>query len=62
MKFLKNLFNDDGAIIGLCGFDEFKSTKPRYSQKSAIEESFFNHFSAERKFETNFTGNLLLSL
>jgi len=59
MKFLKNFFDDEVTIIGLCGFDEIK---PKYSQKSTASESFFNNFSTERKFATNFKENFLLKV
>jgi hypothetical protein len=59
MRFLKNFFDDETTIVGLCGFDEIK---PKYPQRTVVSESFFNHFSTERKFETNFYGNVLLKV
>lgn len=57
MEFLRNFFNDESAVIGLCGF---KDTKMNYN-KNLIENCFFtNSFQTRKTFETNFGGNVLL--
>lgn len=59
MNFLKNFFDDDGQIIGLCGFDMMK---PKYSQNPIKTDFFFNPFETKSNFETNFSKNTMLSL
>lgn len=56
MNFLKNFFNDENTIIGLCGFE---GLKPNYVE--AIKNDFcFNPFQQKTNFETNFSKNTLL--
>lgn len=57
MNFLKNFFNDDSKIVGLCGFDNLK---PNYCQRPVMEEVFFNPYNSQNIFETNFRKNVLL--
>ena len=58
MSFLKNFFDDDGAIVGLSGF---KGMKKRYSTKSIEPEVFFNPFQQTAKaFASNYSKNPLL--
>lgn len=61
MNFLKNFFDDESKIIGLCGFEMMK---PKYSQNPIENDFFFNPFKGERLFtpnyETNFINNALL--
>lgn len=57
MKFLKNFFNDESKIIGLCGF---KSMRTGYPKSSMETDFFFNPFQREKAFETNYTRNTLL--
>jgi len=59
MNFLKNFFNDESKIIGLCGFE---TMKPKYGSNTVINDSFFEHFSVDKHFETNFSQNNLLSV
>lgn len=59
MEFLRNFFNDEGTVIGLCGF---KNIKPDYN-KNLIENCFFtNSFQTRKTFETNFKNNSLLKI
>lgn len=56
MNFLKNFFNDDSTIIGLCGFGLEKSNayaRPFTNQK-------INPFDFEKVFVTNVKENVLL--
>lgn len=57
MSFLKNLFNDNSTIIGLCGFD---MKKPNYKSSLANNDFYYNKLEAETIFETNFSTNTLL--
>lgn len=57
MKFLKNFFNDESTIIGLCGFN---LEKTYCTKKIFIDENFSNPFQQQRIFETNFSKNTLL--
>lgn len=57
MDFLKNFFNDEGKIIGLCGF---KSMKTGYPKNRTETDFFFNPFQCEKVFETNYSKNALL--
>ena len=57
MKFLKKIFDDDAAKIGLCGF---KSLKPQYNTTVIEKDFFFNPFESQKVFETNFSKNILL--
>lgn len=57
MNFLKNFFNDDSTIIGLCSFDK---NRGEYCNKTIINEVLFNNVSFEKTFETNFSRNALL--
>lgn len=57
MNFLKNLFDDESTIIGLCGFNLEKSN---YNQNLIKKDLFFNSFQIEKVFETDFTKNVLL--
>lgn len=58
MNFLKNFFNDDSTIIGLCSFG---ITRPKST--SPIEnEIFFNPFQGGKHYETNFKNNVFLSV
>lgn len=63
MKFLKNLFEDESTIIGLCGF---KAMRPKYGQKPIMKEDFFNPFEFKKplgsNFETNLKENILLKV
>lgn len=61
MNFLKNFFDDESKIIGLCGF---KTIKQKYDETPAENTFFFNPFQGEKvyvsNFETNFSNNVLL--
>lgn len=57
MEFLKNFFNDENTIIGLCRFEMMKSD---YNKNSGEINFFTNSFQTEKVFETNFRGNVLL--
>lgn len=57
MNFLKNFFDDECKIIGLCGF---QTMKPKYNENSIDNDFFFNPFEHKRVFETNYTNNVLL--
>jgi hypothetical protein len=61
MKFLKNFFNDESTIVGLCGF---KTMRPNYSKNPIEKDFFFNPFQIEKpcafNYETNFRNNVLL--
>lgn len=60
MKFLKSFFNDEGAIVGLCGFEQMK---PKYNKKGinkGVSDVFFNPFISQNSFETNLEKNVLL--
>lgn len=57
MKFLKNFFNDDSKIIGLCGFDNMK---PNYPKKILNRDIFSRVLQTEMVFETDFDKNILL--
>ncbi|MFA7658050.1 MAG: hypothetical protein WCY19_01300 [Candidatus Gastranaerophilaceae bacterium] len=59
MKFLKNFFNDESTIVGLCGFE---TTKPKYSKSTNARENFLNRFNIQRTFETNFEQNVFLEV
>lgn len=67
MEFIKSLFNDDGAIVGLCGFEEMKPKFDKADKKgvtSGVNDAIFNPFISKRPsayiFETNFERNVLL--
>lgn len=57
MEFLKNFFNDDSKIIGLCGFD---LEKPYYSKNTFTPPVFKTGNISENFFETKLTNNILL--
>lgn len=57
MKFLKNFFNDESKIVGLCAF---KTMRPKYAQTALKADIFFNPFESNKPFETNFKQNILL--
>lgn len=61
MEFLKNFFDDDSHIIGLCGFE---SLKPKYNE-AEIRSYFFKVLKPEKQpifnYETKFTSNVFLS-
>lgn len=59
MDFLKKFFNDEGPIVGLCGF---KMTKAKYVKSSIENDFFFNHFEAKKIFETDFKQNVFLEV
>ena len=59
MNFLKNFFDDESKIIGLCSFE---TMKPKYGTKAAMDDSFFNHFSMDNHFETKFEKNIFLGV
>lgn len=59
MEFLKNFFNDDSKIIGLCGFD---LEKPYYSKNTFTPPVFKTDYKNENIFETKFNENVFLSL
>lgn len=57
MDFFKKLFNQDVAMVGLCGFNFVKAS----CKKTRIEtDFFFNPFERQRVFETNYMKNNLL--
>lgn len=65
MDFLKNFFDDESKIIGLCGF---KTLKPKYSESTVSSEKLYTYFENAQTinalfstpFETNFAKNALL--
>lgn len=61
MNFLKNFFDDESKIIGLCGF---KTIKQKHKETLPESTFFFNPFQGEKvyvsNFETNFSKNILL--
>lgn len=61
MNFLKNFFDDESQIIGLCGF---KTMRPKHNETQIENTFFFNPFQVEKvcvsDFETNFSKNILL--
>lgn len=59
MKFLKNFFDDESTIIGLCGFN---SKKPVYFEKSYVRTRFLKTLKSEKNFSTNITKNVFLSV
>ena len=59
MNFIKNFFNDESKIIGLCGF---KTIRTKYSKKTIEPDFFFNPFENNKAFETNFKKNVLLKI
>lgn len=58
MSFLKNFFNDDGMIIGLCGFN---MTKPDYNKTDVILDRLFSTCD-NKSFQTDFSKNFYLSV
>lgn len=59
MQFLKNLFNDDDTIIGLCGFD---LEKRKYNKKILSSSTFSPKTNLRNIFETKIEKNILLSV
>lgn len=59
MDFLKNFFNDDSKIVGLCAFE---TLKPNYAQKPATKTTYYNPFFAQKAYETNFSKNAFLRI
>lgn len=57
MEFLKKFFNNEGTIIGLCGFD---LEKPYYSKNTFTPPVFKACYLNENIFETKVDGNILL--
>jgi len=61
MNFLKNFFDDESKIIGLCGFQSIKKQRNETPTESTF---FFNPFQGGKvyvsNFETNFSNNVLL--
>lgn len=61
MNFLKNFFDDESKIIGLCGF---QTMRPKYSENKMEKDFFINPFQREKvyvsNFETNYKNNILL--
>lgn len=57
MNFLKNFFNDESGIVGLCGFE---TLKPKYNQNTVSNEFFFNAIQQKDIFKTDFSKNILL--
>jgi hypothetical protein len=61
MNFLKNFFNDESVIVGLCSFN---TMNPKYSENPIEKDFFFNPFESKTtyhySFETNFQNNILL--
>lgn len=57
MQFLKKFFDDNSTIIGLCSFEQMK---PKYYQRAAEENFFFNPYQFENRWETKFENNTLL--
>ncbi len=57
MQFLKNFFDDDSTIIGLCGFG---MVRQKYTETPIKNDFFFNPFVTENNFETNFSKNIML--
>lgn len=61
MKFLKQFFNDDSVIVGLCGF---KGIKPAYNESPVFNENFFRSIEFKKSdisiFETDFEKNIFL--
>lgn len=67
MEFIKRFFNDDGAIVGLCGFEEMKPKFDKANKKGITKgvcNVIFNPFIPQKpnqfNFETNFERNVLL--
>lgn len=61
MKFLKNFFNDESTIVGLCRFDSIKQKYNKNVTTSGLENDFFfNPFQTQQVFETNISRNALL--
>lgn len=58
MNFLKNFFNDDNMIIGLCGFN---MTKTSYNKTDAILDRLFSTRD-NKSFNTDFSKNFFLSV
>lgn len=59
MQFLKNLFNDDDTIIGLCGFD---LEKRKYNKNLLSSSTFSPKTNLRNIFETKIERNILLSV
>ena len=59
MNFLKNFFDDESKIVGLCGFEK---RGLGFCQKDIINNVLFTNVSFEKHFETNFTKNMFLSV
>lgn len=54
MQFLKNFFNDENTIVGLCAFERRKTSRTKFS------ESFFHDFQMREKFIPKIENNILL--
>lgn len=59
MNFIKNLFNDESTIIGLCGFEK---NKPKCYNNNIAKTAFLNTFAIKTTFETNFAKNVFLEV
>lgn len=59
MNFLKNFFNDDSTIVGLCSFEKRRAG---FCQKEIINDILFKNVSFEKSFNTNFSGNTFLNV
>lgn len=57
MEFLKNFFNDESTVIGLC---KFEKTKHRYCQTPVLEEIFFQPFLVKSVYKTDTKKNIFL--
>lgn len=57
MNFLKNFFNDESMIIGLCGF---KSMRPNYCSEAVLRNRLFAVCDSSKTFQTDASKNLFL--
>lgn len=57
MNFLKNFFNDDSTIVGLCGF---KSIKPSYCPETILRDRLFAVCDNSKFFQTDCSKNMFL--
>lgn len=56
MKFIKNFFNDNSTIIGLCGFE----TRPKCLKNFDMNDFPANKFQIDKIFKTNFEKNIFV--
>lgn len=57
MEFVKNFFNDDSKIVGLCGFKTINKQNSSYFVKNDL---LFNNSPSTKVFQTNYSKNILL--